>query len=203
MAQMYKVFNDNIPLILHSNIFYLGDEDNFLYLKFDFHEEWDYFINNVWRNDGVDGLSVFAENIDEAWTDFKSCFRIVQAAGGVVLNEHGEVLIIERNGFHDLPKGHIEENELAKEAALREVAEECGLKDHTIKSSNPKVSYHIYLLKGEWILKKTFWFAMTASVNEPLIPQTKEGITRVKWMDRHSIRKNRDRFYSSLLDLLV
>ena len=200
---MYKVFNDNIPLILHSNIFYLADEENFLYLKFDFHKEWDYCINNIWKNEGVKGLSVFAEDINEAWTDFKSCFKVVNAAGGVVLNEHGEVLIIERNGVLDLPKGHIEEGELAKEAALREVAEECGLREHTIKSSNPKVSYHIYHYKGEWILKKTFWFAMNASINEALIPQKEEGISSIIWMDRHTIRSKRDQFYSSLLDLLV
>jgi len=200
---MYKVFNDNIPLILHSNIFYLAEEENFLYLKFDFHKEWDYCINNIWKNEGVKGLSVYAEDINEAWTDFKSCFKLVNAAGGVVLNEHGEVLVIERNGFLDLPKGHIEEGELAKEAALREVAEECGLREHKIKSSNPKVSYHIYQLKGEWVLKKTFWFAMNASINEALIPQKEEGIASITWMDRHTIRNNRDQFYSSLLDLLV
>lgn len=200
---MYKVFKDNIPLILHSNPYKFGNEKNFLYFRYETPEEWDYLMNNVWIDNGVEGISIYAKDSEKTWTDFKKLFKIVQAAGGVVENEHGEILVIKRNGILDLPKGHIEEGELAKEAGLREVAEECGLKDHSIHSSNPKVSYHIYKIEEQWILKKTFWFAMRASVNEHLIPQEKEGITEVLWMEKREIRDNIDKFYSSLLDLLT
>jgi len=199
---MYKVFNDNIPLILHSDIFYHGDIDNILYLKYEEAYEWDYIFRNLWHNDGVEGLSVFSENSDIAWNEFKSNFKFVSAAGGIVKNEHGEILIIERNKRLDLPKGHIEKGELAKDAALREVAEECGLKDHKITSSNPKVSYHIYRLNGEWVLKKTYWFTMIASLEEKLHPQKEEGITNLFWLDIKVIEQRKDEFYSSLLDLL-
>ncbi len=57
-----------------------------------------------------------------------------RAAGGVVLDDAGRVLLLERtlqrnNALsHEirLPKGHIEPGETAKQAALREVCEESG-----------------------------------------------------------------------------
>ncbi len=200
---MYKVFNDNIPLILHSDIFYHGDTDNFLYIKYEEVDEWDYIFKTLWKNDGVEGLSVFSDNSSTAWNEFKSKFKFVSAAGGIIHNEHDEILIIERNDRLDLPKGHIEKDELAKDAAIREVAEECGLKHHKITSNNPKVSYHIYSLDGQWVLKKTYWFTMIASKDEVLIPQSEEGITNLYWLDKKMIDQRKDEFYSSLLDLLV
>ncbi len=200
---MYKVFNDNIPLIIHSDIFYHGETDNFLYIKYEGPDEWEYIFENLWDSNGIEGLSVFADVSDMAWNEFKNNFKFVSAAGGVITNEHNEILVIERNGHLDLPKGHIEKNELSKDAALREVAEECGLKGHKISTSNPKVSYHIYKLYDEWVLKKTYWFTMTASKDEALIPQSEEGITGIYWLDKKAIAQRKDEFYSSLLDLLV
>ncbi len=59
-----------------------------------------------------------------------------QAAGGVVLDSTGRVLLIERtvDGQHEirLPKGHINPGETAQAAALREVCEETGYCDLNI-----------------------------------------------------------------------
>lgn len=164
-------------------------------------EEWKYIIDNVWLIKGVNGLSIYTENQENTWENFKSYFKTVQAAGGIIENEQGDILVIERNGFLDLPKGHIESGELAKEAALREVEEECGLKNHKILNSNPKVSYHVYKLDDQWILKKTFWFKMQASENEKLTPQKEEGIESIQWMSKGSIQEHKNEFYSSLIDL--
>lgn len=57
-----------------------------------------------------------------------------RAAGGVVLDHGGRVLLLERHVVRDgglrheirLPKGHIEDSETAPQAALREVCEESG-----------------------------------------------------------------------------
>jgi ADP-ribose pyrophosphatase YjhB (NUDIX family) len=200
---MYKVFNDNVPLIIHSDIFYLAEVDNFLYIKYEKSDEWRYIFENLWLNEGIKGLSVFSDNSTNAWSEFKSNFKFVSAAGGIVHNEHDEILVIERNKHLDLPKGHIEDEELAKDAALREVAEECGLKNHTLNSSNPKVSYHIYRLGEQWVLKKTYWFKMIASRDEQLTPQKEEGISDIYWLDKKTITNRKSEFYSSLLDLLV
>lgn len=54
------------------------------------------------------------------------------SAGGVVLNPKGEVLIVrQRDGSWSLPKGHIQEGEDPKAAAIREIKEETGLADFT------------------------------------------------------------------------
>lgn len=49
-------------------------------------------------------------------------------AGGVVLNEYGEVLVVNQRGTSwSLPKGHIDPGEDDVEAARREIAEESGV----------------------------------------------------------------------------
>ncbi len=59
--------------------------------------------------------------------------RSYQAAGGVVVDSRGQVLLIERtvNGVHEirLPKGHIDPGEAPEDAARREVCEETGYCD--------------------------------------------------------------------------
>jgi 8-oxo-dGTP pyrophosphatase MutT (NUDIX family) len=43
------------------------------------------------------------------------------AAGGLVLNEDKEILMIFRRGFWDLPKGKLDPDETIEHCALREV----------------------------------------------------------------------------------
>jgi len=51
-----------------------------------------------------------------------------KSAGGVVLNKHGQVLIVNQNGNSwSLPKGHIDPGEDAPSAAERETREESGI----------------------------------------------------------------------------
>ncbi len=50
-------------------------------------------------------------------------------AGGLVFDAAGEVLLIrDRNGYWVFPKGHLEAGESPQEAAVREVAEETGVR---------------------------------------------------------------------------
>jgi len=58
----------------------------------------------------------------------RSIRRVVEGAGGVVINEAGDVLLIRhRNGSWVFPKGHIESGESKVDAAVREVEEEAGV----------------------------------------------------------------------------
>lgn len=51
-----------------------------------------------------------------------------RAAGGVVIGPQNKILIVSQNGnAWSLPKGHIDNNESAQEAAIREIAEESGI----------------------------------------------------------------------------
>jgi 8-oxo-dGTP diphosphatase len=54
----------------------------------------------------------------------------IEAAGGVVLDDEGRVVIVHRQRYDDwsLPKGKLDPGESFEEAALREVEEETGLR---------------------------------------------------------------------------
>lgn len=105
------------------------------------------------------------------------------AAGGLVLNEQKEILMIFRRGKWDLPKGKLDEGETIEACAVREVMEETGL---TKIDLGPllSITYHTYFdtwLKEE-VIKETHWYVMQASSKEPLIPQTAEDIEIIEWV---------------------
>jgi len=108
-------------------------------------------------------------------------FNIVEAAGGLVLNNNEELLCIHRLGKWDLPKGKIESGETRTESAVREVEEETHISNLTLDQELP-TTYHFYFHKEQWILKPTYWYRMSTQDSDT-IPQTEEGITQVKWMN--------------------
>ena len=57
---------------------------------------------------------------------------IILAGGGVVTNEHGDLLMIFRRGKWDLPKGKLDKGETIEACALREVTEETGVQNLTL-----------------------------------------------------------------------
>ena len=127
---------------------------------------------------------------------------LIKAAGGLVKNEDKAYLFILRNGKWDIPKGKVEKKEKIKEAAVREVEEECGIK---VKSLGDKLckTYHAYLYKGEVVLKKTYWFNMRCENQAKLVPQTEEGITEAKWFFKEEISLIAGNTYPSIMDVLV
>ena len=54
-----------------------------------------------------------------AFGAFAAEFALIEAAGGVVVNDCGQWLMIRRNGRWDLPKGHLECGERIEECAAR------------------------------------------------------------------------------------
>ena len=131
----------------------------------------------------------------------KKQFKLIKAAGGIVFNELGQLLLIKRLGLWDLPKGKIEKGEAQRRAALREVHEECGL--HFLglldKVDN---TYHVYFLKGRWILKKTAWYQMIAWGNMEVTPQLEEDITEVRWVDKTFLKQPDFETYDSIRSLI-
>lgn len=49
------------------------------------------------------------------------------SAGGVVLNNEGQVLVVSQGDSWSLPKGHLDPGENERQAAEREIAEESGI----------------------------------------------------------------------------
>lgn len=111
--------------------------------------------------------------------------RYVRAAGGLVVNSQGALLLMVRNGHWDLPKGKVESGETLGQAALREVQEETGIG----ASLGPLVAktYHLYHLYGGWHLKQTAWYAMQGE-GDPT-PQAEEGIAMCRWVPMDEARR--------------
>jgi 8-oxo-dGTP pyrophosphatase MutT (NUDIX family) len=131
-----------------------------------------------------DPMSAVSGNMGWMWPAFQSLFMLMPAAGGIVKSEKGYLFIF-RRGCWDFPKGKIDENETPKEAAIREVQEETGLKDLTLTGELPS-TWHIYRslykkTERQWILKETKWFMMSAGENQPLFPEKSEDIEEVRW----------------------
>jgi 8-oxo-dGTP pyrophosphatase MutT (NUDIX family) len=149
-----------------------------------------------------------------AFMTFCSFFRIVHAAGGLVKNEHGDFLFIHRLGVWDLPKGKIDKKDskghrfspdnplIAQKAAIREVKEETGLKNVGIVRELA-VTWHTYRDKERWCLKKTRWFEMEATSDQPLQPQTSEAIFLVKWTPPKELHCILGKTYASIRELLL
>lgn len=146
-------------------------------------------------------LVLVCDDLEQTWRAFRSHFYSIEAAGGRVTNSAGETLFIFRRGKWDLPKGKIEDFEEVKEAAIREVEEECGIAGLTILYELPS-TYHIYMQDDKEILKRTYWFEMTSEDKRKLVPQEEEGITEVKWLDEMGIEKALTNTYESIIEVM-
>ena len=146
-------------------------------------------------------MMVFASSdMDKTWQTFTQLYTIIEAAGGVVFNDEGKLLMIYRNNKWDLPKGKIEDGEQTDAAALREVMEECGLTQLELKKQL-SITYHTYALSKQKILKRTYWFKMIS--NELVLnPQTEEGITEARWMNRDEILRACTQSYGAIVAII-
>jgi 8-oxo-dGTP pyrophosphatase MutT (NUDIX family) len=132
---------------------------------------------------------------------FKKNFTVIEAAGGIVQNEHKEVLFINRLGKWDLPKGKVENHEDYGICALREVEEETGVKDLTLKKRIGE-TYHTYTAFGKHFFKTTYWFYMTCNNQYHLVPQAEEDIAEVKWIATKEIKFPVSNTYPAIKDIL-
>lgn len=110
----------------------------------------------------------------------------VRAAGGLVVNSAGELLMILRRGKWDLPKGKLEHGETPEDAALREVQEETGI-SHLSREAKAADTFHIYLEKNHPVLKHTVWYFMKSGGNELPVAQAEEEITEARWCNAKDI----------------
>jgi len=141
------------------------------------------------------------KDIEEVFQKLKNKIKVIKAAGGLVKNGNGDYLFIYRLGKWDLPKGKVEPDEKMREAAVREVEEECGIH---INYLGKKIlsSYHTYYMKGEFILKVTNWYEMGINKEPVLIPQKEEDITKAIWQDPSDLSEIEANTYPIIKDIL-
>jgi hypothetical protein len=153
------------------------------------------------RKEATEHYVIINENPKAVLEEIKQSCQLIKAAGGLVKNDKDEFLFIFRNKRWDLPKGKVEKGEKVKDAALREVEEECGVK---IAQNNKKLcrTYHFYELAGKIVLKKTNWYNMTVKGNPKLAPQKEEGITRAEWLSQGQLKPVLKNTYPLILDVL-
>lgn len=112
-----------------------------------------------------------------------------KSAGGVVLNDKGEVLVVSQHGNSwSLPKGHIDEGEEALTAAKREVFEESGVDQlEFIKELGSYERYRIALdggdEKSELKHIEMFLFKTPVIDLKPADPENPEA----RWVDKDKV----------------
>lgn len=148
------------------------------------------------------GVLVQDGSIDVLLAHLSSLYKTIVAGGGLVYNEHGDILMIYRRGKWDLPKGKLDEGETIDECALREVSEETGVHQLTLGSLLCN-TYHIYQEKGRYLLKHTVWFRMTAAGVQNLVPQPEEDILEARWVNPHELHPFVGNTYEAIKDVLI
>jgi 8-oxo-dGTP pyrophosphatase MutT (NUDIX family) len=126
----------------------------------------------------------------------------IEAAGGVVVNDADELLLIFRRGKWDLPKGKLDPGESITDCAIREVIEETGLQNLTLQGKIGSSSY-CYKENGQLVLKQVQWFIMKTSDDHTLTPQTEEDITELKWVPLQELEPYLQNTYPTIRDILL
>lgn len=202
MGQIYKIFYSDKAIHLYGKDNHINLDDNFI----------KYQVDNVsdivklkkeFFSSGSQKTTILKSNCSskELFDMFRLAFKCIEAAGGLVINESGDYLMIFRRGKWDLPKGKLDYDETLEEAAIREVWEETGIKPGSVRSLIGN-TYHLYSLKGEVVLKISTWYLMAVNGSPKGIPQEDEDISEVWWFTKDQLKEPLKNCHSSIKFLL-
>ena len=189
---MYKIFVGNKPIVLTTALETETDFKNFMIDAVD--------INKVLaklKKDKYNSVRIVGVDKEVLLKKFLALLPNVIAGGGKVYNPKNEILFIFRNGKWDLPKGKAEAKETINQTALREVEEETGITGLSI-TKPLEITYHIFKRNERHYIKVTYWFQMYSEYEGTLVPQEKEGITKVKWIPETKLKKVLKNSYSNI-----
>lgn len=147
-----------------------------------------------------DSIWIVSDDWEQLKEDFFSLYTMHRAGGGLVYNDHGEILAIYRRGHWDLPKGKQDPGESIEATALREVEEETGCQNLRLGGFVGD-TYHSFRNKsGKRIMKLSSWFRMYSN-QQTLQPQVEEDIEAAVWV-APEVLKARQPIYPNIVDIL-
>lgn len=189
---MYNVFVNDKPIILTDSLKKTNNYKVYIFNEIGVDE-----ILHKLKRGNSKGINLFCSNIENDWISFKKHFKVVHAAGGLVVNPSKEILFIYRANVWDLPKGKVEKGESIEETAVREVEEECGVKGLVLKN-HLLTTHHLFYMNAILQLKITDWFLMDIPYQKKLTPQLEEGITDVVFKNSVKVEKALQNTYANI-----
>ena len=213
MGQKYKIFINGKVLFLVENPAevseILSTEYHFIIQPFKNKARLKELLKILLGDINKSSMVIYHAKVEKLKDAFFSFFEYIEAAGGVVQNEDGDVLLIHRRGFWDLPKGKLEKKETREKAAVREVKEETGLKKVELlepviydELSN-ECTFHTYYEGDQPIMKASFWYMMRSIAGNPLKPQASEDIKQAIWVKEKDLGQYISEMYPSIVDVIV
>ena len=213
MNQKYKIFINDKLLFLVDNPAkveeILTSRDPYIIRTYKKMKDLKDLVEVLMSDINQSSMVIYHANVEQLKEDLFSFFKYIEAAGGVVQNDEGKILLIYRKGFWDLPKGKIEQGESIEEAAIREVKEETGVKRLQLgdpilfEGLSNQFTYHTYIYKEKVIMKASYWFKMSTDYAGRMVPQQEEDIEEVKWVHPSEIKDYTNNMYSSIKDVIV
>jgi len=116
---MYKIYINDLPITLVHADKQRNRISGADYLEHHYESNADLLaiINYAERFPMAREIVVWSEEIENLKRDFFDNFKYIEAGGGVVFNQNKEILLIERHGIWELPKGKLKKEE-AKDAGI-------------------------------------------------------------------------------------
>ncbi len=140
-------------------------------------------------------LAITVKDYDATKTYLKKKFKVVKAAGGLVLKKD-KVLMIYRMKKWDLPKGKKESGEKYRGTAVREVEEECNVE---VKIGQKIcTTWHTYTMNKNNMIKKTRWYLMELVDDSRSRPSIEEDIEELRWMTQKEVYHALENSYRSI-----
>jgi len=202
---MYKIYINERPLYLLSQSEAIaklpGDATNLVARYTGNKKSLPNFIDMMEKSQRYESVTIFYQDVPKLIKDFEGIFKILEAGGGVVANEHNELLMIYRRGSWDLPKGKIDKGETKEEAAVREVQEETGVQNIELGDFICETRHTYQNKKGKRIIKLTYWYKMTTT-DKDLIPQAEEDIEAAVWMAYAEFKAGNHKAYQNIWEVL-
>lgn len=212
MNQSYRLYANNTAVeIIHTDEWeilaagYANMEAQEVY-RLDTIAEWDGFWSNLHQRSYRSTVLLLTAHPQQGWQEVIGRFMVVAAAGGIVQNEEGHLLLIHRRGKWDFPKGKMEPGESKETSAVREVSEETGLSHLSILRpiriyGSQDATWHTYQEGQQWICKPTYWFAMEATGQQDPVPQWEEDIEQAVWKSPMEVHSCMEESFPSLQDV--